>query len=268
MVLIIDLLGYFFAFCIGLIFGLIGAGGSILAVPVFAYLFGYDEKVATAYSLFVVGSTAVVGALRQHFKKHVNWKLVFVFGLPAVAAVSLTRRLLIPALPEIMVQWDQFLLTRRMFIFGLFSTLMIPTALHMLRSSKQVTVTSIEHLNIPLIVLQGLFIGGLTGLVGVGGGFLIIPALIYLTGIDMKSAVGTSMAMIAFNALLGFFIGDAMTLSIEWYFLSGFTAVALFGLFLGTYLSNFFNAYRLKKIFGVFVLLMACFVFVLEFVLV
>ena len=87
-----------------MIFGLIGAGGSILAVPVFAYLFGYDEKTATAYSLFVVGSTAVVGAFRQHFKQYVHWKLVFVFGIPAVIAVSLTRRFLIPALPEIVFQ--------------------------------------------------------------------------------------------------------------------------------------------------------------------
>ena len=266
MVLITEFLGYFSALCIGLIFGLIGAGGSILAVPVFAYLFGYDEKTATAYSLFVVGSTAVVGAFRQHIKQYVHWKLVF--GLPAVIAVSLTRRFLIPALPEIVFQWEQIFLSRRMFIFGLFAALMIPTAMHMLRSSKQLVATTGKNLNIPLIFVQGSFIGGLTGLVGVGGGFLIIPALIYLTGIDMKSVVGTSMAIIAFNALIGFFLGDAMTLTVEWSFLTGFTAVALGGLLIGIYLSNFVNALRLKMVFGCFVVLMACFIFIMEFVLV
>ncbi len=268
MVLITELLGYFSALCIGLIFGLIGAGGSILAVPVFAYLFGYDEKTATAYSLFVVGSTAVVGAFRQHFKQYVRWKLVFVFGLPAVIAVSLTRRFLIPALPEIIFQWEQILLSRRMFIFGLFAALMIPTAIHMMRSSKKLAAKTVKNFNVPLIFLQGSIIGGLTGLVGVGGGFLIIPALIYLTEIDMKSAVGTSMAIIAFNALIGFFLGDAMTLSVEWSFLIGFTAVALVGLLIGIYLSNFVNALRLKMVFGCFVVLMACFIFIMEFVLV
>ncbi|MGA0212508.1 MAG: TSUP family transporter [Flavobacteriaceae bacterium] len=135
---------------------------------------------------------------------------------------------------------------------------MIPTAMHMLRSSKQMVATTGKNLNIPLIFVQ----------VGVGGGFLIIPALIYLTGIDMKSAVGTSMAIIAFNALIGFFLGDAMTLTAEWSFLTGFTAVAIVGLLIGIYLSNFVNALRLKMVFGCFVLLMACFIFIMEFVLV
>lgn len=266
MVLITELLGFAAALCIGLIFGLIGAGGSILAVPVLAYFFGFDEKITTAYSLFVVGSSAVVGAFRQHLNRLVRWNLVWAFGISTVIAVTLVRRYLIPALPDVIFESEGFVLSRRLLIFGLFALLMIPTAFHMLKSPEPEAPHGLSSLNYPLIFFQGLAIGGLTGLVGAGGGFMIVPALIYMSGIDMKSAAGTSMAIIAINALTGFFLGDAVTVSIDWSFLFSFTVVVMSGLLMGIYLGNFVQGSKLKRAFGLFVLLMSSCILSMEII--
>jgi uncharacterized membrane protein YfcA len=262
-----EILGYFSALIIGISLGLIGGGGSILAVPVLAYLFSVNEKVATAYSLFIVGASALVGGLKQHLKGYVDWRTAVVFGLPAIVGVSVVRRFLVPALPEFLFNINDFEFTRRMLMFGLFAILMIPAAFSMLKTrkeKKQKDDGTVKYIY-PLIIGEGLFVGGITGMIGAGGGFLIIPALVILANLEMKVAVGTSLIIIAFKSLLGFFLGDALTMEIDWMFLTVFTLISFIGIFIGSYLSNFIDGNKLKKGFGYFIFVMAIFIFYMEF---
>lgn len=265
---IIEIFGYVCALFIGVILGLIGGGGSILAVPVLAYLFSIEEKAATAYSLFIVGSSAAVGGIKQHFKGFVDWRTVIVFGIPAIIGVSLIRKFVVPSLPDIIFTFNDFDFTRRMAMFGLFAVLMIPAALSMLkkRKVKEDNIDSSEvKYNYPLIVIEGILVGAITGFIGAGGGFLIIPALVILANVEMKVAVGTSLIIIAVKSLIGFFLGDAFTMQIDWKFLFIFTFLSLIGIFIGSYLSNFIDGKKLKIGFGYFIILMAVFIFYMEF---
>jgi len=262
-----ELVGYIMALVIGLCLGLIGGGGSILAVPVFAYLFMLDEKVATAYSLFVVGAAALVGGLRQNINNNVDWKTAFVFGVPAIIGVSLVRYFIIPVLPDVLFNIGNFEFTRRMGMFGVFAILMFFAAFSMLRNKERATGSGMVSYNYPLIIIEGLLVGGITGFVGAGGGFLIIPALVILANLEIKIAIGTSLIIIAIKSLIGFFVGDAQTLAIDWSFLSSFTALTLVGIFMGVYLCNFVDSNKLKKGFGYFILGMAVFIFIMEFII-
>lgn len=260
-----EILGYVSALIIGISLGLIGGGGSILAVPVLAYLFSVNEKVATAYSLFIVGTSALAGGLKQHLKGFVDWRTAFVFGIPAIIGVTLVRHYVVPALPDILFTIGDFEFTRRMGMFGLFAALMFPAAFSMLKERKEKATAGEIHYNYPLILVEGLIVGAITGMIGAGGGFLIIPALVLLANVEMKIAVGTSLIIIAFKSLLGFFLGDAFTMEIDWEFLTIFTSISLVGIFIGSYLGNYINGKKLKKGFGYFIFIMAIFIFYMEF---
>ena len=264
---IVEIFGYLSALVIGISLGLIGGGGSILAVPILAYLFSVNEKVATAYSLFIVGVSSLVGGFKKYLKGYVDWKTAIIFGIPAVMGVTLVRHYVVPALPDILFNINDFEFTRRMGMFGLFAVLMIPAAFSMLKKPKEKEQKSDDTVkyNYPLILIEGLLVGGITGMIGAGGGFLIIPALVILANIDMKVAVGTSLVIIAFKSLLGFFLGDALTMDIDWAFLAIFTGISLVGIFIGSYLSNFIDGAKLKKGFGYFIFVMAIFIFYMEF---
>ncbi|WP_339840133.1 sulfite exporter TauE/SafE family protein [uncultured Maribacter sp.] len=257
--------GYISALIIGISLGLIGGGGSILAVPVLAYLFSINEKVATAYSLFIVGASALVGGWKQHLKGFVDWRTALVFGIPAIIGVTVVRHYVVPAMPDILFQVEAFQFTRRMAMFGLFAVLMFPAAYSMLKKEKITVKSGDVAYNYPLILLEGLIVGGITGMIGAGGGFLIIPALVILANVEMKVAVGTSLIIIAIKSLMGFFLGDAMTMEIDWNFLALFTGLSFIGIFIGSYLSNFIDGKKLKKGFGYFILVMAIFIFYMEF---
>jgi uncharacterized membrane protein YfcA len=267
---IIEILGYCAALLIGLTLGLIGGGGSILAVPVLAYLFMFDEKLATGYSLFVVGCSALVGGFKQFQKGNVDFKIALIFGLPAIISVSLVRSFLIPIIPDELFVLNGTTITRRMAMFGLFALVMIPAAFAMLKSPKSNPTPSntkkIEY-NFLLILLEGVLIGAITGIVGAGGGFLIIPALVLLAKIDIKKAIGTSLVIVTLKSLIGFFLGDALTMNIDWEFLLTFSAIAIVGIFFGTFLNNLFDGQKLRKGFGYFILLMAGFIFYMEFLI-
>ena len=262
-----EILGYFMAIAIGVSLGLIGGGGSILAVPVLAYLFGMDEKVATAYSLFIVGTAALVGGLRQHRNGNVDWRTAVVFGIPAIAGVWAVRHYIVPALPDVLFTAGDLEFTRRMGMFGLFAVLMVWAAWSMLSSKERKSGSGNVSYNYPLILAEGLVVGALTGFVGAGGGFLIIPALVILANLEIKRAIGTSLMIIALKLLLGFFLGDAMTTAIDWRFLGRFTALAVVGIFAGVALGRFIDGARLKKGFGYFIIAMAVFIFTMEFIL-
>lgn len=260
-----EILGYAAALLIGISLGLIGGGGSILAVPILAYLFSLDEKVATAYSLFIVGTAAFIGGLRQHKEGNVDWKTAFVFGIPAIVGVWIVRHFVIPMLPDVFFQIGAVEITRRMGMFGFFAVLMLLAAYSMLSNKERKGGTGEVKYNYPLIILEGIVVGAITGFVGAGGGFLVIPALVILANLDIKKAIGTSLIIIAIKSLSGFFLGDALTMEIDWIFLAAFSFIAALGIFIGVYLGRFVDGKKLKKGFGYFIILMAIFIFIMEF---
>lgn len=260
-----EYVGYILAVIVGVSLGLIGGGGSILAVPILAYLFGFDEKVATAYSLFIVGSAALVGGIRQHQSKHVDWKTAAIFGVPAIIGVWIVRHFVVPMMPNVLLTIYDFEFTRRMVMFGLFSILMLLAAYSMLSKSNRKGGTGQVAYNYPLILLEGLLVGAVTGLVGAGGGFLIIPALVFFANLEIKKAIGTSLIIIAIKSLLGFGLGDALTMNIDWRFLTFFTSLTIVGIFAGVVINRFIDGEKLKKGFGYFILGMGVLIFYIEF---
>ena len=259
-----QLLGYLGALLVGLTLGLLGGGGSILTVPILVYLVGLNPIIATAYSLFVVGTTSLIGAYKNFTKGLVDIKTAIIFAIPAFIAVYVTRRFLIPIIPEELFSIKGFVFTRDIFIMVFFAIVMCLAAISMIRSKKKRKQKENEiSYNFPLIGLEGLGVGVLTGIVGAGGGFLIIPALVLLAKLPMKKAIGTSLLIIAIKSLIGF-LGDVHNLDIDWTFLLSFTAVSIIGIIIGVYLSKYISDKGLKKGFGWFVLIMAIYIMYME----
>lgn len=264
-----EVVGYIAAILIGVSLGLIGGGGSILTVPVLVYLFAVEPVLATAYSLFIVGATALVGGIQSAIKKKVSHKTALVFAIPAFIAVFLTRRYVMPAIPEDLFEIGSFTLSRDMSIMLFFSLIMIAAAISMIRhKKKEEPCDDCEPtFNYPMIIIEGIVVGFLTGIVGAGGGFLIIPALVLFAKLPMKMAVGTSLLIIAAKSLIGFLGDIGSNLAIDWPFLLTITAIAIGGIFLGSYLTKFINGAKLKAGFGWFVLVMAAYIIVNELIL-
>jgi uncharacterized membrane protein YfcA len=261
--------GYFAAIFIGLSLGIMGGGGSILTVPVLVYLLGVSPVLSTAYSLFVVGSTAVVGAAGYARKGLVSLHTAVVFLLPSLLAVFAVRKVLMPAIPHELFMVGGLMFTKDLLVLVAFAVLMVGAATSMIRSQPAEEglaneLWATQKLNYPLILSIGLVVGTLTGFVGAGGGFLIIPALVLGARLPMKLAVGTSLAIIALNSLIGFAGDLSAGTSIVWPFLLGFLAFALGGIVLGTYLARFIPGARLKPAFGWFTLAMGSFILIKE----
>lgn len=257
-----EIIGYFASIFMGLSLGMIGGGGSILTVPILVYLFGTNPITATAYSLFIVGSTALVGGISYLKKGEVDLKTGFIFAVPSFIGVYLTRAYVVPALPDPVFSVGSFIFSKPLLIMLVFAVLMVAASISMIKTKK--TDASKAELSpaakFLLIAAEGLIVGGVTGFVGAGGGFLIIPALVVLVGLPMKIAVGTSLFIIAAKSLIGF-TGDLQHhAQIEWSLLTTITGIAIFGLFIGMYLSKKVSEKGLKKGFGYFVLLMGAFI--------
>lgn len=259
-----ELFGYFGALCIGLILGLTGGGGSILTVPILVYVMLIDPIIATAYSLFIVGTTSAFGAVQNYRKGLVDIKNGFLFAIPSFIAVYLTRRILVPLIPDTIVE-QPFLLTKSTFLMVFFAVIMVLAAISMLKKKKEVVETA-GNIAIATLLFQTFTIGIIIGLVGAGGGFLIIPSLVLFAKLPMKKAVGTSLFIISMNSLIGF-LGDVQTITIDWKFLSSFTGISILGIFIGIYLNKYINESQLKKGFAYFVLFMATFILVKELAL-
>lgn len=266
----LSVFGYLAAIFIGLSLGIMGGGGSILTVPVLVYLMGVNPVMSTAYSLFVVGSTSVVGASGYFRKGLVSLRTAVVFLLPSLLAVFAVRRLLLPAIPHDLFVLGRVVFTKDLLVLVAFAVLMVVAAASMIRSKQAEEVPSHSQpqpphrFNYPLILGMGLAVGTLTGFVGAGGGFLIIPALVLGARLPMKLAVGTSLAIIAMNSLIGFAGDLSAGTTIAWSFLLGFLAFSLVGIVLGTYLARFIPGARLKPAFGWFTLAMGTFILVRE----
>ena len=257
-----EITGYIASIFIGISLGLIGSGGSILTVPVLVYLFGIGVEMSTAYSLFIVGSTALVGGVRNAFLGNVNYKTAVVFTIPAFIAVYTTRVYLVPAIPSVIMTLGTYVLTKDIAIMVFFALVMLAASVSMIRNKrKKEEENAVPQLNLPVIIIEGAVVGVLTGIVGAGGGFLMIPALVLFAKLPMKKAVGTSLLIIAAKSLIGF-IGDVQRYGdqLDWTRLLTVTAIAVFGIFIGIYLNTFIDGKKLKKGFGWFVLLMAVYI--------
>ena len=263
-----DISGYISSIFIGISLGLIGGGGSILTVPVLVYLFSVDAVLATAYSLFIVGATSVVGSFSYFQKGLVNIKTAIVFGIPSIAAVFLTRAYIVPAIPQEIFSIGNFTVTKRILLMLLFAVLMVFASYSMIKKDKKTCNErpQTQQFNYSLILLEGTVVGILTGLVGAGGGFLIIPALVVLSKIQMKEAVGTSLVIIAAKSLIGFF-GESGETVIDYFFLAKVTAFAIVGIFIGMALSKKIDGSKLKPAFGWFVLVMGIYIIIKETIL-
>jgi uncharacterized protein len=261
-----EILGYVLAIIVGISLGLIGSGGSILTVPILVYVMGVNPVLATAYSLFIVGSTALVGGVQSAMQKRVDFKTVLIFGIPSIAAVYATRMWLVPFIPSELFTIGSLVITKSIALMLLFAVVMILASVSMIRpgKNKEMDENAPRLYNYPMILLEGTVVGLLTGLVGAGGGFLIIPALVLLARMPMKLAVGTSLFIIAAKSLIGF-IGDLQGSEIiDWKLLSIFTAFSVGGIFIGILLSKKIPGQKLKKGFGWFVLVMGVYIIIKE----
>lgn len=261
-----EIIGFVASILIGVALGLIGGGGSILTVPVLVYLFKIDAVLATAYSLFIVGLTSAVGSVSYFNKGLVNIKTAIVFGIPSIIAVFATRAYIVPAIPKEVFSVGTFVVTKSILMMILFALLMIAASYSMIKRDKPKVSTAEDveqKFNYPLILMEGAVVGVLTGLVGAGGGFLIIPALVVLSKLPMKEAVGTSLVIIAAKSLIGFF-GEGGETAIDWLFLMKISAFAIVGIFIGTALSKKIDGAKLKPAFGWFVLVMGIYIIVKE----
>ena len=259
-----ELLGYIAAIIIGISLGLIGGGGSILTVPVLVYLFKIDAVLATTYSLFIVGLTSAIGSYSYFKKQLVNIKTAIVFGIPSIVAVFLTRAFIVPAIPSNIGTIGHLLVTKSILLMILFAVLMIAASYSMIKKQKKAIEIKSEkqQFNYPMILLEGAIVGVLTGLVGAGGGFLIIPALVVLSKLPMKEAIGTSLVIIAAKSLIGFFGEGDVT--IDWKFISILSTFAIIGIIIGTQLSKKIDGNKLKPAFGWFVLVMGIYIIIKE----
>lgn len=253
-----ELFGYFASILMGLSLGLVGGGGSILTVPILVYLFQVNPTLATAYSLFIVGLTSLIGGFQAYLNKQVDFKRGILFAVPSFIGVYGVRSQIMPLIPDTVFEISSYIMTKSILIMMVFAVLMLLASFSMIKSSLAIndTQNKKKKVNYFLIALEGLIVGGVTGFVGAGGGFLIIPALVLLTGLPMKIAVGTSLFIISIKSLFGF-LGDVQTQApLDWYFMFTLVGISILGLFLGVQLKSKVSDHLLKKGFGWFVLIM------------
>jgi len=261
-----EILGYLASLLIGLTLGLTGSGGAILTVPILVYLMHLNPVISMAYSLFVVGTTSLVGSFKFYQKNLVSFRTALTFGLPSLITVFLTRRFLVPAIPAHITNIGDVEITKGVLLMTLFAVLMVFAALSMIRRKKYAVPeneTEAPQANVPALLLQGVTVGLISGTVGAGGGFLIIPALVIFSKLDMRKAVGTSLLIISANSLFGF-VGDIFNYDINWSFLLAFSSLSILGIFIGTSLSHRIHSDKLKTGFGWFVLAMGIYILLRE----
>ena len=262
-----EILGYLLAVLIGISLGMVGSGGSILTVPVLVYLMHIDPLLATTSSLFIVGVTSLIGGVRAYIKKRIDFRAVTEFGIPSIFSIFVTRHYILPALPDQLFRIGELMISKGIFLMVVFAILMLGAAFTMISnqeaevSGKELEV-NLQHNVLPLVGL-GLFVGLVTGLLGAGGGFLIIPALVLFLKLPMKKAVGTSLLIIAINSLFGFLF-SLKQFDFDWTILIIFTILAIAGMFIGSKLAEKISSSALRKGFGWFVLIMAIYIIARE----
>lgn len=257
-----EIIGYILAIFIGLSLGLVGSGGSILTVPLLVYFFHIEPTIATSYSLFIVGAASGVGTAIRIRQRQVNFRILALFGTSSILTVFLTRKFVFPTIPDILFQTGQYQISKSFALMILFAILILLSSLYVLKGQPE----NKEQLSSPsklTLLLCGVGIGLITGFLGAGGGFLIVPVLMMLYGLSIKTAAGTSLAIITANTLLGG-IGDLGHVPLDWTFLITLIMITLIGLFAGNALSQRIHRKKLSQGFGWFLLVMAVLILVLE----
>ena len=262
-----QLIGYICAMLVGISLGILGSGGSILTFPIMVYLMNINPVDATGLSLFIVGVTSATGGITYVQKKLVDLKTAIIFAIPSIISVFLTRKFLLPLIPETVFAFSSFTLTKELMILILFALLMVVVGYSMvLKAAKpEVSGSGIQRYNYPWLIIIGLITGVLTGFLGVGGGFIIIPALVLYANVPVRMSVGTSLLIIAFNSLSGF-AEEVMAghSEIDYQLLFLFALLSVAGIFIGFRISLKLQPAQLKRIFGWFIMLMGVWVFIKE----
>lgn len=264
----LEVLGYASAILVGLVLGMIGAGGAILTVPIMVYLMRINPVTATVYSLFIVGSTALIGSLSYIRNGLINFKTSLAFAVPSLISIFITRKYILPSIPDILTQNESFLFTKDNAVLIFFAVIMLLSSFSMIfggvkEKDSNIPIKSKEYV---ILFFYGIFVGIITGMVGAGGGFLIVPALVFFAKIPIKSAIGTSLLIVAANSLSGF-AGDLTgNYMINWQLLLIFLSFAIIGILTGSYLTKFISGKNLKKTFGWFVLFMGIYIIVRELI--
>ncbi len=262
-----EFIGYLAACLMGIVLGVIGGGGSILTVPILVYLMGVAPDTATGYSLLIVGLTAAFGAIRYFRQGLIDVPASLAFAAPSIAAVYLTRAFLMPNIPD-QLMTSPFVISKNVAIMVFFALLMLSSAALMLKKAyKQQKADAAGETpdatdenaktNWPLIMLEGAVVGIVTGILGAGGGFLIIPALVLFMGMPMQKAVGASLFIIALKSLIGF-IGDIQAgIEIAMPMIPLMLVATFIGMFLSTSIASKLDSKSLQKIFAYFTLVIA-----------
>lgn len=257
-----EYIGYLASIIIGLSLGLIGGGGSILAVPILVYLFKISPEQSTTYSLFIVGFTAMIGSVSHYRLGNLKLKSAVIFAIPSIISLLFIRKIVLPMLPSTLATVDGFEITKDLLIMVVFAFLMIATSFSMIKKSKNNNEAS--EINFLKLAVVGLLVGIIIGFLGAGGGFLIIPALLFFGNLPMKQAVGTSLFIIFINSMIGF-TGDIIGgVTINYEFLAVISLMAVLGLIIGTSLSKKIDGRKLKPVFGWFVLAMGIYIIAKE----
>ncbi|POY35564.1 permease [Solitalea longa] len=259
-----EIIGYVGAIIMGLTLGLIGGGGSILTVPILVYLFNIDTVQSTAYSLFIVGLTSAVGSISHLKQGNVDWRSVMLFGIPSVISVFVTRSFLVKLIPDTVFIMGNITVSKSLFLLLIFAVVMLFAAFSMIKKPKYSDEQKPVSPESSLLIAQGLFVGELTGLVGAGGGFLIIPALVLMANLPIKKAIGTSLVIIVINSFVGFLSNHVGIQASDWGFMLKFFGIAAVGILIGSALSKKVSNEKLKPAFGWFVLIMGSFIIIKE----
>jgi uncharacterized membrane protein YfcA len=260
-----EIFGYLASILTGVLLGMIGGGGSILTVPILVYLFAINPLHATAYSLFVVGITSLVGIYPLYKEKAIDFKMALLFGIPSTLSVILARKIILPAIPETIVLGEKLVLSRSLFIMLFFAIIMIFAALLMI-FRKEKTQNSNEkksNANQKLIIPEAILVGTIAGISGAGGGFLIIPFLTIANNLPIKKAIGTSLLIIGIQSMIGFFSGLS-AVTADWMLISKITVLSVSGFFAGNYLSRKISGAVLKNTFGWLVLSIGIYIILKE----
>lgn len=259
-----ELLGYAAAILIGISLGLIGSGGSILTVPVLVYLFHIDPLLATTYSLCIVGVSSIAGVISRLRQKLLDHRIILQFGAPSILGVFVARKFILHAIPNEFTLLNGMHIHKSGFIMVFFALLMLASALSMILGKNRIETEGQQPAYGWALIWVGLAEGLVTGIVGAGGGFLIIPALVILGKLPMKKAIASSLFIITIKSLVGFG-GDLMHVTVDWKFLSTIIVLATIGIIMGNYLNKKMDGVKLKKGFGWFVLGMSIFILYEQF---
>jgi uncharacterized membrane protein YfcA len=257
-----ELIGYLSAIIIGLSLGLIGGGGSILTIPILVYLFKIDPELATSYSLFIVGITSLTGCISHYRMGNLQIKAALYFAIPSIVSILIIREVIFPQIAETLFSIASYQVSKSFLIMIIFSLLMIAASVSMIRKNEVSTTTG--KTNFMQLGIIGFFIGIVTGFLGAGGGFLIIPALLFFAKLPMKQAIGTSLLIIFINSSIGFGGDLYIGTPIDYGFLLIISSIAFIGMLIGTQLSKRIDGAKLKPIFGWFVLVMGIYIITKE----